>query len=323
MAKRDYYEVLGLRRDATDAQIKAAYRKAARKHHPDVNKASDSAEKFREATEAYEALSDPQKRRMYDQFGHAGAGMKPGMRPGGAGAPAWGSGGGAEAFHFEDIFGSAGGSGFAGMGLDDILNALRGRSSRGGRRGGYPPAQRGGDLEYHLTLDFMQAVRGVTTAVRIQDSRGGGQTINVKIPAGVHEGSRVRLQGKGQAGGAGPGDLYIVTHVGEHPYFRRDGDDIYVELPISVVEAVLGAKVDAPTIDGMSTVTIPPGSGSGRKLRLRGKGVPSASGGPGRGDEYVVLKIVAPQNVSPRGADMLRQFEQSDRYDPREDVKWR
>lgn len=323
---KDYYDVLGIKRDATEAQIKSAYRRLARKYHPDVNKAPDSAEKFREATEAYEVLSDAQKRKMYDTYGHAGpsgfGGGGGGARPGGPWGYSRGPGGpggpGVE-FNFEDIFGGSGGSGFMGMSLDDILNTLR-----GGRRAGPRPADmhRGGaDLEHPVTLEFMQAVNGTVLEVRLDSPGGQAETLRVKIPPGVKEGTRIRVRGKGEAGRGGRGDLFIVTHVSEHPYFRREGDDVYVEIPVSLVEAALGAKIDVPTVEGTTTVTIPPGVSSGSKLRLRGQGI--ASPGGSRGDQYVVIKIVAPAKVSEEGARLLREFARSDPYDPRKAAPWK
>lgn len=315
MPKRDHYDVLGVGRNATPDQIRTAYRKLARKFHPDVNKAPDAATKFKEATEAYEAISDPQKRKMYDQFGHAGPGFGPGGSGGGGRTRThpWGQGQGG-GIDFEEFFG--GGQGFAGMSLDDLMEAL-GRGRRGGRRGrGGPEPMPGQDIEHHVNLDFMQAIQGTTIALRMQGE--AQETIHVRIPPGVHEGSRVRVRGKGVAGG----DLYIVIHVGPHPYFRREGDDLYVEVPIGIGEAVLGGKVDVPTLEGLSTVTVPPGSSSGRKLRLREKGVAGA-GGKVRGDEYVVLKIVAPAQVPPKAAELLREFDQQVKFDPRADVPWK
>jgi curved DNA-binding protein len=282
-----------------------------------VNKAAEASSKFREASDAYEVLSDPQRRKMYDQFGQAGPGGGFGGygQPGSGGGPRGGvyewSGQGGQGVRFEDIFG--GGQGFAGMSLDDIMEALGG-GRRGGRRGRAEPMPQ--DLESHVNLDFLQAVRGTMVSVRLQGE--GVETINVRIPAGVNEGSRVRVRGKGINGG----DLFIVTHVGPHPYFRRDGEDIYVDLPIGITEATLGAKVDVPTLEGTSTITIPPGSSSGRKLRLRGKGV-SGAGGKTGGDQYVVLKIVVPPQTPPKAAELLREFDQIANFDPRADVPWK
>ena len=313
MANRDYYEILGVKRNAGKAEIKSAYRKMARKYHPDVNKARDAADRFKEATEAYEVLSDPQKRKTYDQFGHAGPRAAPGGR-----TYTWTSTG-APDFDFEDIFGGFT-SGFMGMSLDEILQQLgRAPSGRAGRRG--PPA-RGADIEYTLALDFVSALRGATATVHIRSPNGKTEEISVKIPAGVRDGSKVRVRGKGHEGGAGRGNLYIITSVSPHPYFRREGDDIYVDVPISLTEAALGGSVGVPTTDGMMSIKIPPGSASSRKLRLRGKGAPSADGKT-RGDQYVVLKIVPPDKVSPRAAELLRQFDEADKFDPRANVPWK
>jgi DnaJ-class molecular chaperone len=316
MGKRDYYEVLGLRRDATPAQIKSAYRRLARKYHPDVNKAPDAAERFKEATHAYEVLSDSRKRQAYDQFGTDGppgpfaGGGRPGGRTGN-----WGGAGGAP-FNVEEMFGRGGG-GFTGMSLDDIMEAL-GRGRPRGRRSPFSErAPAGGqDITHELSMDFMEAVRGTTANLRLQSESGEGETLSVRIPPGVREGQRVRLRGKGQDGG----DLYIVVHIREHPYFRREGADIYVDLPVSIPEAALGAAVEAPTLDGRTQLKIPPGSGS-RTLRLRGLGVQGPGGA--RGDQYVVLKVVVPPTLSQQGAKLLRQFEETDPLDPRKDAPWK
>lgn len=320
MAKRDYYNVLGVKRSATDVQIKAAYRKMARKFHPDVNKAPDASEKFKEATEAYEVLSDGKKRKLYDQFGHAGPGPNftgagrtgPYARPGGR--PQRG-------FNFNEFFG-AGSSPFMGMNLDDILESLRGRkSSRRSRSTRQQPV--GADIKYDISLDFMQAVRGSTAMLHLQPTEIGQkeETIQVKIPSGVDEGSKVRVRGKGIPSPSGRGDLYIIIHVKDHPYFRRVAHDIYVDVPISIVEAAMGAKVDVPTIDGMMTVVIPPGTGGGKRLRLRGKGIAKPS--KTRGDQYVVIKVVPPQKISQRGKELLEEFEKIEDHDPRRSAPWK
>ncbi|MFW6065209.1 MAG: DnaJ C-terminal domain-containing protein [Planctomycetota bacterium] len=330
MAKRDYYEILGVSRDASAEEIKSAYRKLARKYHPDVNKSPDASEKFQEATEAYEVLSDVEKRKKYDQFGHAGvsgdfagAGTgAPGGAAGGARSYRWtGGGGGAGGVRFEDIFGGGGMSDFMGMSLDDIMEALGGGRPGGATRGRRQRNVRGRDLEYNITLDFLQAVRGATISLRLHRGERT-ETINVKIPPGVGEGSRVRVRNKGADGPAGPGDLYIVTHVREHPYFWREGRDIYVHLPISITEAALGAKVDVPTIGGMTTVSVPAGTPSGRQLRLRGRGVP-ASGSQDRGDQRVVIRIVPPAEISEKGRKALEQFDKAVPFDPRASAPWK
>ena len=315
MAKRDYYEVLGVKRDASGAQIKSAYRQLARKYHPDVNKSPDAPAKFREATEAYEVLSDAEKRKMYDQFGHAGP------QPGAAGGPraytqTYGPGAGVD---FSEFFGG-GGSGFGGMSLEEILSALGGGGRRG--RGRRAAARRGRDVEHEITLDFMQAVRGMTATLRMQGPDGKTETLDVKIPPGVREGGRVRVRGKGEPGRGGAGDLYMLIHIRPHQYFRREGNDVYVDVPIAIHEAALGATIDIPTLDGMTRVKVPPGSAGGRKLRLRGKGIAPA-GSETRGDQYVVLRVVPPEKLSDRGRELLEQFAEVESYDPRKGAPWR
>ncbi len=329
MAKRDYYEVLGVKRGAAADEIKSAYRKLARKYHPDANKAANATVKFREATEAYEVLSDADKRKKYDQFGHAGPGA--GFGAGYPGASQAGRGGqGGAGFDFSEFFGRGGGGsgrgggGFSGMSLDDILQALGGGQRRTRRREPRPP-QRGEDSETRLTLDFLQAIAGTSTRIRISRQAPDGseqqETIEVKIPPGVKEGSKIRVRGKGGLGEGSPGDLYIIVDVRPHEYFRREGDDIYVSVPISITEAALGAKVDVPTLDGTSTVTVPPGTGSGRKLRLRGKGV--HRGQHEAGDLYVVIQIAPPPSLGEREKQLLTELQGLLADDVRANCPWR
>ena len=316
MAKRDYYDVLGVKRGATGAEIKTAYRKLARRYHPDVNKDKGAGDKFNEATEAYEVLSDGEKRSMYDQFDHAGP------RPGRGG----GGGAGFDA-SFEEIFGAASehasrpGSGdFVGMSLQDILGALGG-ARRKPRRAG--PKQRGLDIEYNLTLDFMEAVRGTTTSIRLTapGAKGLSETIEVTIPPGLADGARVRVRGKGGHGPGGDGDLYIITHIRPHPYFRREGNSIHIDVPISFSEAALGARIDVPTIDGTMTVTVPPGTAGGKRLRLKGKGIRSVNGND-RGDQYIAIRIVPPPKLSAKGRQLLEELREIHPYNPRTDAPW-
>ncbi|MGB2819863.1 MAG: J domain-containing protein, partial [Phycisphaerae bacterium] len=223
-------------------------------------------------------------------------------------------------FNFRDIFGGGGSSsGFMGMSLEDILESLRGGRARRRRK-----PRRGADTESHLTLEFLQAVDGTTTRIRVSrvdaDDRRHEETIDVKIPPGVREGSKVRVRGKGQMGPDGSGDLYITVHVRAHPYFRREGDDIYVHLPISITEAALGAKVDVPTLDGTSTVKVPAGTASSKRLRLRGKGVKRNGRTPG--DEYVVIEIVPPKDPGDRQKELLEELAGLDPADPRAGCPW-
>jgi DnaJ-class molecular chaperone len=338
-SKRDYYDVLGVKRSASADEIKKAYRKLARKYHPDVNKDADASEKFREATTAYEVLSDPEKRKQYDQFG-------PDAFGGGARGPAGGawSGqappGGAQGvqFDFGDIFGGAGGgggaggrsSGFMGMGLDEILEALGGGAGRrrpGGRRATRrQPAPKGDDIEHHIDLDFMQALHGTKTSLRMRTTDPAGQektqTLTVTVPPGVRDGQKIRVRGKGNMGPGGAGDLLLVCHVKDHPYYRREGNDIYVQVPISITEAALGTTIEVPTLEGMTRVKVPPGTPSGRRLRLRDKGVAQGGDESKRGDQHVVIKIVPPKSVSDKGRQLLEQFDDGESFDPRSDVPW-
>ncbi len=330
VTERDYYEVLGVDRGADEDEIKRAYRKLARKYHPDVNKAEDASSRFREATEAYDVLTDPEKRKIYDQFGHeglkagsaGGPGGPGGFRPGAGGqAYTWTSQDRAGGVDFSDVFGGGRGraSGFMNMHLEEILEQL----GMGGARPASRTArrQRGADLESEVTLDFLQAVKGATVSLALRrPDTGQEETLQVRIPAGVRDAARVRLKGKGSPGPAGPGDLYIRVHVRKHPYFRRSGNDITVEVPISITEAALGTKVDVPTPDGTTTVTVPPGTPSTRQLRLRGKGVRPAKGEPG--DLLVQVKIVAPPEVSAAGRKLLEEFDRTESFDPRKDVPW-
>ena len=324
MAKRDYYEVLAVKRSASVDEIRTAYRKLARKYHPDANKAPGAAEKFREATEAYDVLSDAEKRKAYDRYGHAGP--RAGFGAGYPGAGQAGRGGQGETFDFSEFFGGGGrgGSGFSGMSLDDILQALGGGQRRGRRREPRQP-QRGTDSDTRVTLDFLQAIGGTSTRIRISRQAPDGstqeETIEVKIPPGVKDGSKIRIRGKGGLGDGSPGDLYIVVGVRPHEYFCREGDDIYVSVPISITEAALGAKVDVPTLDGTSTVTVPPGTGSGRKLRLRGKGV--HRGAAQAGDLYVVIQIAPPPSLDEREKQLLTQLHGLLAFDPRANCPWR
>ncbi|HEX8200144.1 MAG TPA: DnaJ C-terminal domain-containing protein [Isosphaeraceae bacterium] len=327
MAERDYYEVLGVARDATAEQIKKAYRTLARTHHPDVNPGNKQAETlFKEAQQAYDILSDPEKRALYDRYGTAAfAGMgAAGPRSGATQWTAHHAGPGAEAFDFSQFFGGAGASPGAGMdeaglggggGLfEDLIGRVRG--GRGPRRSAGP--RPGRDVEANLTVPFLTAVRGGETLVDVQRDGGQRETLAVKIPPGTNPGTKLRLRGKGEPGepGAPSGSLTVTVDVVPHAYFTREGSDLYVDLPVTVAEAVLGAKVDVPTLDGTKTLTIPPGSSSGQKLRLRGQGVPGSGGKPD-GDLFAVLKVVVPKTVDEESGRLIREFASRNPSNPR------
>lgn len=346
MAKSDYYELLGVSRDADDKEIKKAYRKLAMKYHPDRNPEDEEAEaRFKEASEAYEVLSDPEKKAAYDQFGHAGV-------DGSAGGGGFGGGGGAS---FSDIFGDV---------FGDIFGGGRGRGNRGA------------DLRYTLELDLEDAVRGKNVKVEIPSAsecqscngsgaepgtrpetcgtcrgmgqvrmqqgffsvqqtcpncRGAGQivknpckacrgegfveeekTLSVKVPPGVDTGDRIRLSSEGEPGmhGAPPGDLYVQIAVKEHPIFDRDGRNLHCDVPISITDAALGGELEVPTLDGRVKLKIPAETQSGKLFRLRGKGVTPVRGGP-PGDLLCRVVVETPVNLTKKQKELLREFDQT------------
>ncbi|CCQ94321.1 co-factor of molecular chaperone [[Clostridium] ultunense Esp] len=352
MSKRDYYEVLGLNRGASAEEIKKAYRKLARQYHPDVNKAPDAEEKFKEIKEAYEVLSDPQKKASYDQFGHAGVNQ-------GAGAGGAGAGG------FDP-------SDFGGFG--DIFDMFFGG---GGRRRNPNAPRQGADLQYSLTIEFEEAYFGANKEIRIPKEeicpechgsgakpgttpetcsfcRGTGEeetvqqtpfgrivnrrtchvchgkgkiirekcprcqgsgrirqtkTISVTIPAGIDDGSQLRISGEGEPGinGGPPGDLYILLRVKSHSFFEREGDDLYCEVPINFAQAALGAEIEVPTMGGKVHLKIPAGTQSGTFFRLKGKGFPRLRGN-GQGDQHVRVIVVTPKHLTERQKELLREI---------------
>ena len=350
MAKqRDYYEILGVGRDASADQIRSAYRKLARQLHPDVNKAPDAAKRFSEVQEAYDVLSDQEKRKGYDQFGHAGvgaAGGQPrggseGWGPFGAGGPGrtratWtnvGPGdfeGGDFSSIFEEMFGRNPGGGAAGGGGggSPFGGGFDPRAGAGATRARQAQPQRGEDVEHTITITFMTAALGGTEQIRIGAGDGGGSTINVKIPPGIESGAKLRIKGKGRPGpmGGPAGDLILTVEVGNHPYFRREGLDLLVDLPISIAEAVLGATVTAPLLappgaKASVELKVPPGSSCGRKLRVRGKGIANSAGKTG--DYYAVVQIIATsaKDLSEQHRKMIHELS-GELKNPRQSPPW-
>ena len=369
MSKRDYYEILGVNKGASDDELKKAYRRLAMKYHPDRNPDDKSAEaQFKEAKEAYEILTDPNKRAAYDQYGHAG--VDPSMGHGGFG------GGGAGGFDFgnifEEIFRGGGGGGFGG----------------GGGRGGRSQVYRGADLRYDLEISLEEAAKGTQTRIRIPSEtncvtckgsgakpgtsaktcgtcKGSGQvrmqqgffsvqqscphchgsgqviedpctdchgrgrkrenkTLEIKIPAGVNEGDRIRLSGEGEAGvnGGPSGDLYVQISLRQHELFTRDGDDLHCEIPITMTTAALGGDIDVPTLDGTASLRIPDETQNGKIFRLRGKGITGMRSGVA-GNLYVHVSVETPVNLNSEQKELLRQFQESlgerpDHHSPKE-----
>ncbi|HKV38033.1 MAG TPA: molecular chaperone DnaJ [Blastocatellia bacterium] len=358
MPATDYYKILGVQPNAEPDEIKKAYRRLARKHHPDVNPGDRKAEeRFKQLSEAFEILSDPKKREVYDRYGYYSEHAESARPSPGFDFSAFGAG----ATGFRDIF-------------SELFSGIKGQAQP-------RKPQKGADLEYPLALSFQDAMLGVTTKIEVERSEncdacdgtgeiakqskacpacggtghttgrfgvtarcgqcsGSGklappcpachgrgvtpkkETIQVRIPAGVDTGSRIRVAGKGNAGplGTGHGDLYIVTNVHEHAYFQRQGDNIHCTVPITVPEAALGAKIEVPTVDGKALLRIPPGTQSGQRFRLRERGAPSLRAGGLRGDQYVEVKVTLPKVISEETKDLLLKFARHNPENPRAEM---
>lgn len=291
MSKRDYYEVLGVNKNASDDEIKKAFRKLAIKYHPDKNPGNKEAEaKFKEANEAYSVLSDKTKRQRYDQFGHSGVG---GTGGGAGGNPFEGFNFNGQSFNFD-----FGGGGFGG--LDDILGAMFG--------GGFRGVRRGRDYRTTTTIDFKEAIFGCTKNVSVD-----GEQIKLKIPAGIYDGQSIRLNGKGgpapQEGGQ-RGDLYVEVRVRAHKHLTREGDLILSEVTISMVEAVLGTEVDVETVDGEVTMKIPAGTQPGTNFKLSGHGAPRL-GSDERGPHIVTVNVEIPKNITRKQKELIEEFDKA------------
>ena len=322
--KRDYYEVLGLNKRADQNAIKKAYRKLAKKYHPDTNAGNaDAEEKFKEVTEAYNVLSDEEKRKLYDQFGHAafdgsmgnaGNGDTYGSRAYGSGAYGGGFGangtwrargtdGGYQEFHFEGDAGN----------MDDIFEQFFGNGFHGQRTSYGQGAfrSRGSDLHAEVTVGFDDAAFGSKKVIRLQSENGTVQSLEVKIPAGIEDGKTIRLRGKGNPGNGGgaAGDLLLKVHVCEKPGFTRKGRDVYTTLLVPFTTAVFGGEVPIRTIDGNVVCKIKPGTQSGTKIRLKGKGIVAMNQPSVRGDQYVEVEIEVPKNLSAEAKQKLKEFE--------------
>jgi len=301
MGRSDPYGVLGVSRSASDTEIKRAYRKLARQHHPDVNNNSKASEvRFKEVAEAYEILSDKEKRQRYDRFGHSGLDHNF-TEFHGRGDPFGGGGFGGPGFGYR--FGGFSGDPEAGIFENIFSEYFRARTNRVHTR---PGPTRGSDLDYELTIDFDQAYQGITAAVRILDRR-----IDVHIPAGIDTGSRIRVAGHGAPGlrGGPPGDLFLHISVKPHRFFRREGKDIYSTVPITVGEAVLGARIEVPGPTGLLAVKIPAGTQHGTSFRFKEKGFPGLRDDSVRGDYFVMVRIVIPDRVDQASGELLAEFE--------------
>jgi curved DNA-binding protein len=296
---KDYYEVLGVPRDASQDEIRRAYRKLAREYHPDVNQDSDAEERFKEVGEAYEVLSDPDRRERYDRLGSQWRAREQ-------------AAGGAD---FEDFFDRQGFGGDVRVECGDgafseFFERLFGEGAAAPRSG----PLRGRDREALLELSLEDALGGGRRQLSLED----GQTFDVNIPAGVREGQRIRLAGRGGAGrdGGPSGDLYLRVRLRPHPRFRRRGDDLDIDLPVAPWEAALGAALPVPTLTGTAQVRVPAGSSSGRRLRLRGRGLPKQGGG--RGDLHAIVKIAVPKHLSEQEQELFEKLAEVSGFDPRD-----
>lgn len=326
----DFYKVLGINRNASAPEITKAYRDAARKYHPDMNPDDKTAkEKFQKIQEAYDVLNDPEKRELYDRYGSSfetmGAGG-PGPsgsrrgRPGGGGA---GPQPGFEDFDFSQIFGDRY-SPESAAGFEDIFRQFGGgdpntasgaRSRRRGRK------SKGADLTHTLSIPFRASIVGESVTLTVDRGGDHTETINVKIPAGIEDGKQIRLRGQGeQVPGGTPGDLLITVNVTPHPRFTRHGNNLEVHLPVTLSEAAAGGKIDLPTPHGTIALKIPPGTSSGKRLRVKGHGVRPKSGEPG--DLFAVVEIVLPPNLTAEEQAWLAQLAEKHPLNPRVDLKW-
>jgi curved DNA-binding protein len=304
MKYKDYYKILGVERNAGEDEIKKAYRKLARKYHPDVSKETDAKEKFQEVSEAYETLRDKEKRAAYDSLG---SGFRQGQdfRP----PPDW-----------YDRFGADRGEDLGGVDLSELFESLGafgrasgfGRGRAGARRGG-TMAFPGEDYEVPVRLTLEEAFRGTERTVQLE----GGRSFTARIPKGSTDGQRLRLRGKGGPGmnGGPPGDLYLQIHLEPHPLFRVSGHDLDLEVPLTPWEVALGAQVEIPTLEGRVTMKVPAGSKAGQKLRLAGKGLPKPGGGAG--DLYAVLGIDVPSTLTEQEKTLFEELRKASKFNPR------
>ncbi len=315
---QDYYQTLGVSRTASQAEVQKAYRKLARKYHPDLNPDDKTAQdNFKKVQEAYDVLNDPQKREMYDRYGSAFESV------GGAGPQRGPFQRGSEGYQevdWQQIFGGGSASATGGFGsFEDILQQFA-----GGARTTRRPSRRtrGADIEHELHVPFKTAIGGGQAELLVRRADGKVNTISVKIPAGIEDGKKLTLAGQGEPSTTGgpPGDIVVVIRVAEHPHFRRIGDDLEIAVPVTLAEAALGAKIDIPTPRGEIALKIPAGTSSGKRFRIKGYGVPRGKGR--QGDLYAAAQIVIPAALDEESQQLARQFDKRQPLQPRADLRW-
>lgn len=311
MMAEDFYKTLGVSRTASAEEISKAYRKLARKYHPDLNPDDKNAKKrFQEIQTAYDCLNDPEKRKLYDQYGanyeHAQA-ARGGANPFG----------GQTSFDFNELFGGQNGN----VDLGDLFRQFTGGAAPSGsgrsRRSGSPRPQ-AADVEAEITVPLATAVLGGEAEISL-DRGGVSESLRVKIPAGVQEGKKIRLRGQGRSSGGQAGDLLLTVHVAPHPNFKLIGNNLELVLPVTLTEAILGAKVDVPTPGGIVSLKIPPRSQSGKRLRIKGQGVRSANN---PGDLYIEIQVTLPDILSDSQLAMVKDLESGYTSSPRKDIRW-
>lgn len=310
----DYYKTLELNRGASQAEIDKAYAKLARKFHPDVNPDDKHAKtKFQAIQAAYDVLKDPKQRELYDRYGTAFEQAAQGGGP--RGGASWSHNVGPEDFDFAQFFGGQAPGGFG-----DMFNQMRGRG--GGRRGRAAAGMPGADVTAEVEIPFNMSITGGETQLTLQHDSGETEALTVHIPAGIDDGKKLRLRGRGEPGmNGGPrGNLLVTVRVAQHPYFTRRGEHLYVRLPLTLREAAEGAKVDIPTPKGMVSLRVPPGSSSGRKLRVKGHGV--AVPGKPPGDLFAELQIMLPPNLDESALAQIREIDARSPTNPRRDLRW-
>lgn len=316
----DYYKTLGVKRDASQADIQQAYRDLARKHHPDLNPDNKSAKKkFQEVQAAFDVLNDPGKREKYDRYGSNWESVGDGGPfPHGAGART-ASGGPDVEFDFSQFFGERYGGDPAGGGFADMFNQFRGGAAKEPKRG--RKAQRGEDIRHEIEVPFVTAIMGGQVELQLQRGTDQLETLSVKIPAGIDDGKTIRLRGQGQQVPRGTaGDLLIMVHVAAHPHFQRSGNNLLVKVPVTLAEAALGAKVDVPTPQGMVSLKVPPRTSSGKKLRVKGYGVAPISGTAG--DLLAEIQIVLPPEIDEQSLVAIQRLDELHPLEPRRNLQW-